>query len=86
MYQMSSIEDKINYVLDNIIDQSAYYVEVGVVIALVGIIMQLKNARSSFLSKRQVIMLALTIGLFQVGSLILLAIKTAQIFIRLDLI
>lgn len=72
--------------MDNIIDQYAYYIDVGIVIAFVGIIMQLRNARSSFLSKRQVILLAVTIGLFQIGSLILLVIKTAQIFIRLNLI
>jgi len=48
--------------------------------------MQMRNARSSFLSKRQVVMLAVIVGLFQIGSLILLAIKTSQIFIRLNLI
>jgi len=72
--------------LDNIIDQYAYYIEVGIVIAFVGIVMQMRNARSSFLSKRQVVMLAVIVGLFQIGSLILLAIKTSQIFIRLNLI
>lgn len=83
---MSDIEKKDTYTLDNIIDQYAYYIEVGIVIAFVGIIMQMRNARSSFLSKRQVVMLAVIVGLFQVGSLILLAIKAAQIFIRLNLI
>jgi hypothetical protein len=83
---MSEIEDKINYALDNIIDQYAYYIDVGIVIAFVGIIMQMRSARSSFLSNRQVVMLAVIVGLFQVGSLILLVIKAAQIFIRLNLI
>jgi hypothetical protein len=83
---MSSIEDPINYAYDNIIDQYAYYLDVGVVIAAIAIVLQIKNIGSDFLTKKQSILLAVLVGLFQVGSLILMAIKTVQIFIRLELI
>jgi len=58
----------------------------GIDSTIIAIVLQAKNIQSQFINKRLVIVIAFVVMLYQAGTLFLLAIKTAQLFIRLNFI
>lgn len=80
------MQNKKDYTLSNQIDQYFYFLAMGIDSTIIAVVLQAKNIQSQFLNKKQVIIIALVVLLYQFGSFFLLAIKTAQIFIRLEVI
>ena len=67
--------------MENALDIYAYYFVVATVVCLAAVGMQIKNNRSRFLTKKQNLLLAVLVGLFQVGVFYTVAIKTVQGFV-----
>ena len=67
---MEAQENK-DYSFENAVDVYAFYYLVSTIVCLVGIALQIKNLINRFLTKRQVIILAVLVGLFQAGILFL---------------
>ena len=67
--------------MENALDIYAYYFLVATVVCLAAIGMQIKNNRTRFLTKKQNLLLAVLVGLFQVGVFYTIAITTIQGFV-----
>lgn len=63
----SDKQDKTDYGLDNAIDVVAFFLAVSAVVQIVLISLQIKNMRNPFLSKKQSIVMAVIVGVFQMG-------------------
>lgn len=85
IYQFTAIEDTKDYGLDNLADQYTFYLAVGVAVTLISIFLQLRHFQHSFLSKRQLILLATLTALFQFGAFILMAVKAVQFHLDIAL-
>ena len=82
LYQYSAAQDNENYAMDNLVDVYAYYLASATLLSVVAIALQLKNILNRFLSKKQVIFLAVMVGLFQIGVLFLVAIQLCISFVE----
>ena len=66
--------------VDNEVDIYVYYFVCAFVIEAVALGVQIYNVGRGFISKKQNIILAVLVGLFQMGSLCVLGIQTGQAF------
>jgi hypothetical protein len=82
-YIYSSIQDAVDYELDNAVDVYAFYLAVGSVIDLICLFLLCKSSSSHFMTKRHVVMVAVVMGLFQVGTFFLSTVMTAQFWIEI---
>ena len=85
LYQYSAAQDNQNYAMDNAVDVYAYYLASATLLSVVAIALQLKNLLNNFLRKKQVILLAVMVGLFQIGVLFLVAVKLSEGFVELGI-
>ena len=77
LYYASSVQDEKDYSLDGAVDLYVFYFACAFVIEGVSLSLQIKNLCKEFLSKMQVILLAVIVGIFQIASLMIFGIKTA---------
>ena len=75
MYQYADAQDNKNFAMDNAVDVYACYFEAATVICVVAIAIQAKNLYRRFLTTKKVLLLAVMVGLFQMGALYTIAIK-----------
>ena len=75
LYQFSEAQNNQNYAMDNAVDIYVFYLVSATLISVVAIALQLKNLARHFLSKKQVIMLAVLVRLFQIGAFFIAIIK-----------
>lgn len=80
LYTWGDIQDKKDYGIENAIDIYTFYFLSAFFIELIAISLQLHNLGRHFLTKKQNIVLAAIVGLFQMGSLFVLGIKAGQFF------
>ena len=80
LYYTSSVQDQKDYSLDGTIDLYAFYFACAYVIEGVALSLQIKNMCKEFLSKVQVIILAVIVGVFQMASLMIFGITSAYLF------
>ncbi len=75
------MEDNKDYGLDDMADPYGFFVAIAAVASMIAIFVQIKNMGRPFLTKQKLIGWALIPLIFQAGTLLLVAVKTAQIFL-----
>ena len=80
LYYTSSVQDQKDYSLDGTVDLYAFYFACAYVIEGIALSLQIKNMCNEFLSKIQVIILAVIVGVFQMASLMIFGITSAYLF------